>query len=211
MLKIERLIYQVVIISLLIYLYTHPKPIYTTPLNSSKLAHFTHVQYIPSVVILDDVNVAKNTANGEINYMCHPGRNKTYMSYKAITNKNSEQYKYIEKYMTVNTKGFLIDEHGRIGVALGSHFGKIGSKYDIELSNGNVLRVVKIEHKSDKHTNNGCEQKWDKSVIEFVIDIRVAKQCYGVAKNGYINSGNYNNVDEFKGDIIKINKIESRN
>lgn len=142
------------------------------------------------------------------NLKCANGKAKTYMSYKMITAKNSNQYKYIKEYMSVNEKGFLVDKDNRIGVAMGSYFGAIGSKYDIELENGNVLRVVKVEAKDDKHTNNGCEQKWDKSVIEFVIDTKVAKEYYGVASNGFINQGNYNNVDEFNGNIEVINKID---
>ncbi len=125
-----------------------------------------------------------------------------------ITAKYSDQYKYIKANMKVDNKGFLRDKDNRIGVAMGTYFGKVGSKFDITLENGNILKVVKVEVKDDKHTNNGCEQKWDKSVIEFVIDTKVAKEYYGVASNGFINQGNYNNVDEFNGNIEVINKID---
>lgn len=140
------------------------------------------------------------------NLKCSEGVNKSYMSYKMITDTTSNQYRYIKDHMTVNEKGFLVDSDNRIGIALGSYFGAIGSKFDIELENGTVLRVVKIEAKDDSHTNNGCEQKWDKSVIEFVIDVNQAEKHFGTASNGYINQGNYNNVDEFNGAIKTIYK-----
>ena len=136
--------------------------------------------------------------------VCAEGVNKTYMSYEAITDRSSKQYQYIKEHMTPNDKGYLVDSDGYIGVALGSYFGPIGSKYAFTLSSGEVLNVVKVEEKDDAHTNNGCEQKWDKSVIEFVIDTTVAAEYYGVASNGYINQGNYNSI--YKGYIVKIER-----
>lgn len=142
------------------------------------------------------------------NLKCADGVAKTYMNYKMITAKSSKQYKYIQEYMSVNEKGFLVDKDNRVGIALGSYFGAIGNKFDIELENGTVLKVVKVEAKDDSHTFNGCEQRWDKSVIEFVIDTDVASEYYGVASNGYINQGNYNNLNEFKGAIKSIYKVD---
>lgn len=142
------------------------------------------------------------------NLKCADGVAKTYMNYKMITAMSSKQYKYIQEYMSVNEKGFLVDKDNRVGIALGSYFGAIGNKFDIELENGTVLKVVKVEAKDDSHTFNGCEQRWDKSVIEFVIDTDVASEYYGVASNGYINQGNYNNLNEFKGAIKSIYKVD---
>lgn len=140
-----------------------------------------------------------------INMACSTGRAKTYMSYKAITNKTSKQYHYIKDHMKVDERGFLRDKDGNIGIALGSYFGEIGNKFQITLETGEILNVVKVEAKADEHTNNGCEQRWDKSVIEFVIDTTVARSHFGVSENGYILNGNYNNL--FKGTITKINKV----
>ena len=136
--------------------------------------------------------------------VCYYSSVKSYMDYKAITNKSSEQYKYIKAYMTVNEKGLLVDEDGYIGIALGSYFGDIGSKYQITFSTGLSINVVKIEAKADIHTNNGCEQMYDKSVIEFVVDVDKAGEYYGVSSNGYILSGNFNNHRDFYGTIQKI-------
>ena len=136
--------------------------------------------------------------------LCSTSKVKTYMEYKMITSKSSDQYIYIQEHMKVNEKGLLVDKEGYIGIALGSYFGDIGTKYLITLSNGQTIKAVKIEAKADEHTNNGCEQRWDKSVIEFVIDTDIAKGYYGVETNGYIAHGNFNNIEEFKGNIQRM-------
>ncbi len=137
--------------------------------------------------------------------VCNHSSTKTYMDYRAITNKKSKQYQFIQANMTADERGYLIDNEGYIGVALGSYFGNIGTRYIFKLSSGTELKVAKVEVKDDDHTNNGCEQKWDGSVIEFVIDTQKAKNYYGIASNGYINSGNFNKV--FNGKIIEIEKV----
>ena len=139
--------------------------------------------------------------------ICSPSSVKTYMDYKKITNKASIQYRYIQDNMVVRYDGHLIDEEDYIGVALGSYFGKIGTRYIITLSSGQQLKVIKVEAKDDKHTFKGCQQRWDKSVIEFVVDVDKAGKYYGIASNGYVNSGNFNNLDQFKGNIIKIEEV----
>jgi hypothetical protein len=139
--------------------------------------------------------------------ICSTSKTKSYMSYKAITAKASNQYIYIQEYMTVNEKGLLVDDDGFIGVALGSYFGGIGSKYKITLDTGNIIYIVKIEAKDDDHTNNGCDQKWDGSVIEFVIDTEIAGEYYGVESNGFVAHGNFNNIEEFNGNITRIEVI----
>ena len=76
------------------------------------------------------------------------------------------------------------------------------------LDTGIELNIVKVEAKDDKHTNNGCYQKWDKSVIEFVIDITTAEKYYGAETNGYIAHGNFNNIDEYRGNIERMEVIK---
>jgi len=137
--------------------------------------------------------------------VCGKGRAKTYMNYKLIKTKSTKQYKYIKSYMKVDEKGFLVDEDGFIGVALGSYFGEIGTKYIFTLEGGIELPLVKVEAKSDRHTINGCYQYMDYSVIEFVVDVTVAGTYYGVGGNGYVLNGNYGN--KIKGAIVKIERV----
>ena len=141
--------------------------------------------------VVEEVKEVKRT-----NYACSSSSVKTYMNYKAITNKSSTQWKYITNHMTVGD--------GNIGVALGSHFGSIGSKYEVVLDTGITFNVVKIEAKADRHVNNGCQHKTDGSVIEFVIDSSKMKK----SSNGYVWSGNFNNNPDFKGKIKAMYKID---
>lgn len=133
---------------------------------------------------------------------------KTYMPYQAITNINSKQYKHIKNHMTIDsTTGMLYDEDGFIGVALASKFGAIGDRYYFTLEDGKVLPLVKIDEKADD-TTNGCTA-FDGHLIEFVIDPSISGEYFG-QKNGYVNNGNFNNDDRFKGVVVKFEKVTDK-
>lgn len=140
------------------------------------------------------------------------GKNKTYMDYKKITSTSSAQYKYIHSHMAdgtlkVTNEGLLLTNDGFIGVALGSHYGKIGDKFVFTLSTGVQLKVVKLDEKSDAHTDPmGCYHVADKtySTLEFVIDTETAKTAFGVKGNGYVAGGNFNNIEKFSGQIVAV-------
>lgn len=135
--------------------------------------------------------------------VCSNSSVKTYMDYKKITNKSSKQWQFIHNSGQINiVNGYLMSGE-YIGVALGSYFGEIGSRFIFTLEDGKEIKVIKVEEKADAHTINGCQQKWDNSVIEFVID----SDYFPKANNGYVYSGNFNNLEQFKGKIIKIEKI----
>lgn len=147
--------------------------------------------------------IVQNEEMEFIDYLepCSTSSAKSYMDYKTITSKTSEQWKYIEEFMKVED-GFLKDSEGNYGVALGSYFGPIGTKYLFVLDTGIEIPVVKIEHKDDKHVFDGCVHKIDGSVIEFVID----SLYFEKESNGYIYQGNFNNNPLFSGSIKKIIK-----
>lgn len=135
---------------------------------------------------------------------CSTSSVKTYMDYRAITSKTSDQYIYIQDHMHIKD-GYLLDEDGYIGVALGSWFGEIGSKWVITLDTGIEMYVVKIEEKADEHTGSlNCEHLIDHSVIEFVIDT----DYFQVSDNGYIYAGNFNNNEWWNGNIESVRKVE---
>ena len=139
--------------------------------------------------------------------VCNSSSVKTYMDYRMITSKSSKQYRYIKEHMQVNEKGLLVDKDGYIGIALGNYWGVIGDKFIFTLDSGVVLSVVKIEVKADQHMINKCYQKWDKSVIEIVGHAGKMADYYGRASNNYVLSGNFNNHDDFKGRIVKVEKV----
>ena len=140
-----------------------------------------------------------------INWMmpCSTSNVKTYMDYKAITMVGSKQYQYIQNNMTISN-GLLYDGD-YIGVALGSWWGDIGSKWTIELDTGIILKVVKVDEKADAHTYNGCQHRNDTSVIEFVIDSNTIPNDWWGA-NGLVFNGNFNNNEMFNGNILRISR-----
>lgn len=132
--------------------------------------------------------------------VCSSSKAKTYMDYSKIST-TSYQGKFIREHMHI-VDGLLYDKDLYIGVALGSYFGPIGSRYTFILDTGIQLNVIKIEAKSDHHTVKGCEQRWDHSVIEFVIDGKT--NVFYKGSNGLIANGNFNNLPQFRGNIVKI-------
>ena len=138
---------------------------------------------------------------------CSTSSTKTYEDYRMITSVGSAQYQYIHNHCTVDEKtGFLIDEEGFMGVAMGYSFGEIGSRYYIELDTGITIPVVKVDAKASEHAPNGCSASSDASVIEFVIDTDKAIAYFGGA-NGLASSGNFNNYKYLKGSICDIEQV----
>ena len=140
--------------------------------------------------------------------VCSTSSTKTYEDYRMITATDSKQYKYIHNEMTVDeTTGFLYDEDGFIGVAMGYQFGEIGSRYYIVLDTDIIIPVVKVDAKASVDAPNGCSHSADSSVIEFVIDADKAYEYFG-GGNGYVCNGNLNNSEFFKGNIQDIEEVK---
>lgn len=157
---------------------------------------------------LDDLKEYQKEYVSEEVDVCSTNKTKTYMDYRAITDTSSTQYKYIRDNMVLDEQtGFLVDEDGFIGVALGSYYGVIGDRYYFTLDSGVVLPLVKVEEKADGDTNGGCYHYSDGSVIEFVIDKDAASEYFGSYSNGLVLSGNYNNYSLFNGEIAKVEKV----
>ncbi|MBR0462669.1 MAG: hypothetical protein IJJ00_08175 [Erysipelotrichaceae bacterium] len=141
--------------------------------------------------------------------VCASGTAKTYMDYRSTTARDSRQYWFIHDELTVDKEtGFLYDEDGFIGAALGSFYGEIGDRFYFTLDSGVVLPIVKCEEKADWDTDySNCYHLSDNSVIEFVIDKNYALNYFGRLSNDYILNGNYNNYHLFKGAIVKVEKV----
>ncbi len=159
----------------------------------------------------DDFNIdhfdtyEKEFESVEIEF-CENTSAKTYMPYQAVTKVDSAQYKQIHEKMTVDeTTGLLYDKDGFIGAALASYFGPIGSRYYFTLESGSILPIVKVDSKSDDHTN-GCTAL-NGHLIEFVIDAEIAKEYFGQGPSGLASYGNFNNDERFEGKVIKFEKV----
>lgn len=152
-------------------------------------------------------------------------KNKTYMSVSKITDKTSPQWELLTSLDCITIKdgklrvnnedfnGFIYDNSKQyIGVAMGSFFGEIGDKfiitlYDEERQQEKEIKVFKVERKADKDTCQYNIVAGSNDIIEFVIDETRDFMKENIAENGYIFSGNFNNYEPFRGEIIKIEKV----
>lgn len=105
---------------------------------------------------------------------------KTWMSYKAVTSKNSPQYKFIHTWGWCDSDGFMRCSGERdLGVeqdyyliALGSYYGtSIGTKYKITLDTGRVFYGALADCKANQHTNSTNQYvPKNGNVVEFLVD-----------------------------------------
>ena len=131
---------------------------------------------------------------------------KPYMDYNMITDKSSKQYKFIHRDdVEEDDRGFLMQDEEWYCVALGSYFGKIGSKYIITLDNGNEVKIVKSEAKSDKHTDEDNYLSFNGHIVEFLINTD-SRWMYD---NDIIYNGSLNAYDKLEGSIVSIEKVLS--
>ncbi len=135
---------------------------------------------------------------------------KTWMSYKAVTNSKSPQYKFIRAYGWADEEGFmrcyaekeLGIEQDYYMIALGSYYGtEIGTKYRITLDTGRVFYGVLADCKADRHTNSTNQYiPHNGNVVEFLVE--KTKLNKSVRKTGDASAH-----DPLKGNIVKIEKI----
>lgn len=138
--------------------------------------------------------------------VCSYSSTKSYEDGSGITDRTSKQYWLLQE-MYIDERGFYVTQDGYIGVALGSYYGEIGTKYQVTLDTGIELRVIKADEKADKDVINGCYHKTDGSILEFINDYQTAARYYGLISNEFILNGNYNNHDDFAGTIISMKKV----
>lgn len=112
--------------------------------------------------------------------------------------------------LTYDERGLYQTEDGYLAVALGDFYGSVGDKFRVTLDTGIVLKVIRADTKADSNVVNQCYHKEDGSILEFIIDTPTALSYYGTT-NGLVANGNFNNIDEFKGNIIKIEKYNQNN
>lgn len=114
----------------------------------------------------------------------------TYMDYRAITNKASNQYKFQQRDdVWVDEYGFLVQNSEWYVVAMGSYWGKIDDKFIIHLENGEIISCVLGDIKSDRHTDRqNYAHESDGHVVEFLIDSGSSyMKEVGMAKHGLVN------------------------
>lgn len=151
-----------------------------------------------------ELEAIKNAENYENAGVCQINSNsvKNWMPYTALA-QNSTQMQIINTQTTITEDGFLVTEDGFVGVALGSYYGELGSKFKVTTDTGNVFKVIKVDAKSDNDVIDGCYHANNNSILEFVID-REKMTAY---HNEVIISGDFNVMPEYSGNIIKIERL----
>lgn len=98
---------------------------------------------------------------------------KTYMDYRAITDKTSEQWK-LQQIAETNDLGFRTCD-GCYLVAVGSFYSsnRIGKRLVITFDTGNSIQVIVGDVKRDEHVINGQYHEDNGNILEFIIDKEV--------------------------------------
>lgn len=136
------------------------------------------------------------------------GRCKTYAYYKAVTVKSSPAYAVLNSGRA-NGRTYKTYTDEKTGIrmvddcycaALGTFYGKEkGVKYKITLSTGKSFKIILCDSKADRHTDSKNQYAVrNKDVVEFYVEKgKIPKNV----------RGNYDVLDQFHGDIVKIEKI----
>ena len=133
---------------------------------------------------------------------------KSYMSYKCITNKDSEQYKLQLSAWTDNMGLRRVDDYYL--VAMGTYYSdNIGDKFRITLEGDKTFDVMIGDIKADIHTdkNNMYSPVYNSdgsfksaNVIEFIVDKKTISKKVKLW-------GDVSAYDEFAGNVVKIERI----
>lgn len=98
------------------------------------------------------------------------GSFKSFMDYRTITNKSSEQWRLQQDAVT-DQQGLRM-YRGRYLVAVGTHYSSYcGKELDVTLDTGKLIRVVVGDVKQDIHTDETHRYvPTNGNIIEFIVD-----------------------------------------
>lgn len=130
---------------------------------------------------------------------------KSYMSWRAITNTESDQYQLQKECWTDNRGLRRYDD--KYVIALGSYYtDEIGDVFKITLDNGKSFKAVVGDFKADRHTDElnmyTPTEDCGKCVIEFVVDTKALNKTAR-------RMGDISYITGFDGNIEKMEKLEN--
>ena len=128
------------------------------------------------------------------------GSFKSFTDYKCLS-RSSQQWKLQEKAYTDKNGLRKIDD--AYLVALGSYYGtKLGTRYTVTLTNGNVFQIILCDCKNDIHTDEANQKcLTNGSIIEFYVEA-------SALPSSVRTSGSVGSIDFFSGDILSIVPVQ---
>lgn len=123
---------------------------------------------------------------------------KSFMPYKAITNKSSKQYKLQQKAYTGNYGIRMVED--RYCAVLGSYFKKeIGTRFDLVLENGAIIKCILGDIKSSKDTKEDNITSFNGCISEFIVDTsHLSNNVKALGDMSHCN-------DSWNSPVVKIN------
>lgn len=164
-------------------------------------------------------HTAEKTVLKTVNFPSGIGQFKSFMDYKAITDKSTPNYNFTHKNANfhVGKSGLTYYQDGENTypvVAVGSGISdKIGQLIEVTLDNQghpNTLRCVIGDQKDDGDTDPTTHtvHKNDHSVVEFLVDYNRLKEANPTAVNmgdlTYLNNSQFN----LKGSVAKVQVLD---
>ena len=189
----------------------------TTSINTNS----TPIEHRTATILQDEklTHTAEKTVLKTVNFSAGIGQFKSFMDYKAITDKSTPNYNFTHENANfhVGKSGLTYYQDGENTypvVAVGSGISdKIGQLIEVTLDNqghSNTLRCVIGDQKDDGDTDPTTHtvHKNDHSVVEFLVDYNRLKEANPTAVNmgdlTYLNNSQFN----LKGSVAKVQVLD---
>ena len=181
----------------------------------------TPIEHRTTITLQDEklTHTAEKTILKTVNFPAGIGQFKSFMDYKAITDKTTPNYNFTHENANfhVGKSGLTYYQDGENTypvVAVGSGISdKIGQLIEVTLDNQghpNTLRCVIGDQKDDGDTDSTTHtvHKNDRSVIEFLVDYNRLKEANPTAVNmgdlTYLDNSQFN----LKGSVTKVRVLD---
>lgn len=111
---------------------------------------------------------------------------KAWMSYRAITDKHSDQWKLQENAWTDGDGFRRYGDEGYYMVAMGTYYAsRCGKVFDVTFESGETIRCIIGDIKADAHTDS-LHQHRNGNVVEFIVDGKaISKTCRRMGDMSY--------------------------